>query len=552
MVHKMQAKLKVVLNKILLPQHPERATIVAELMTMVHDLRTLNTLHMEKFLQQFKVNSEAALENEVTDQKHNWSEQDSAGNESPHSFDTHSSSSSVDDCVSRRSPMGSVSSSESVCTAEVMKLTTTDLKAAGSTLLNALSIPNAMAVADMASSTNSSSSHGCPMAAIRVSGLVPGEKEPAKVQNRLQSHKAGPSNQAQGGKYKSRKLESPSDSGIDSPRAQGSHSTNTSVCSSPRSTTMEDDSKQIQIKEEPETEPLVERRSPKPHQVLNQPTSSASAGSSIVTVTAAAGVIKSEEQHPLLKRALEQPPQNFNSVSGGIGGFQDEVYKPHKKFRRSGNVSGSSSNTADECTSSTGSSGLAEEQSCSLLASQLSEPPKTVGASYFQMQEQPLSLLASTLRKSAPIITPEESKRNEIIANLILEGNTPSMTRPLQDGLLMCAQGPSYRQQLPASSTATSGSMNFTSGSTSSSTSSTTVVAVEGSRHIPIPLAPTKPLHHHENSKLASLAEVAAAAAAASQAEAEKEGSSTTAGDTPLNLSTNRKQRKDHNIPTEA
>merc|ERR1719361_2502970 len=54
LVHKMQSKLKSVLSNILLPQHPEHATMFSELMTMVHDLRTLNTLHTEKFLQQFK------------------------------------------------------------------------------------------------------------------------------------------------------------------------------------------------------------------------------------------------------------------------------------------------------------------------------------------------------------------------------------------------------------------------------------------------------------------------------------------------------------------
>merc|ERR1719422_391211 len=54
LVHKMQSKLKSVLSNILLPQHPEHSTMFSELMTMIHDLRTLNTLHTEKFLQQFK------------------------------------------------------------------------------------------------------------------------------------------------------------------------------------------------------------------------------------------------------------------------------------------------------------------------------------------------------------------------------------------------------------------------------------------------------------------------------------------------------------------
>merc|ERR1712061_207165 len=53
---RIQNKLKMVLNSILLPQHPENESIFPELMTMIHDLRTLNTLHTEKFLQQCKIN----------------------------------------------------------------------------------------------------------------------------------------------------------------------------------------------------------------------------------------------------------------------------------------------------------------------------------------------------------------------------------------------------------------------------------------------------------------------------------------------------------------
>lgn len=56
-----------------------------------------------------------------------------------------------------------------------------------------------------------------------------------------------------------------------------------------------------------------------------------------------------------------------------------------------------------------------------------------------------MSLLASTLRRETPLSTPEETKRNELLANLILEGNVPSLC-PLDQGLssehqglLMCA-----------------------------------------------------------------------------------------------------------------
>merc|ERR1719348_1508214 len=55
-VAKMQAKLKLVLEKILKsPAHLQHPTIFNELENIVNDLRTMNTLHTEKFLQQARV-----------------------------------------------------------------------------------------------------------------------------------------------------------------------------------------------------------------------------------------------------------------------------------------------------------------------------------------------------------------------------------------------------------------------------------------------------------------------------------------------------------------
>merc|ERR1719189_241971 len=330
LVHKMQSKLKSVLSNILLPQHPEHATMFSELMTMVHDLRTLNTLHTEKFLQQFKFgggssSSDSAVShanqdggssdegsqgstdsgptNQLSGQKRGWvgNEQDSTGNESPQSYtDTTSTGSVEDGCMNRRSPgMGSVSSSESVRSTEILKLTTNDLKVTGSALLNALATPTsissiAVAAAEVAAknpslaSTRSSSSSAtlCPIMSRRrevdplcsefsTSKHVDAQKiEQQFMINNLKllplqpmsetgsstsstvaitnkcstttpptmaSSSSGaikPSDVSGGSKYKTqtRKLDSPSDSGIDSPKgAQGStNSTNTSVCSSPR------------------------------------------------------------------------------------------------------------------------------------------------------------------------------------------------------------------------------------------------------------------------------------------------------------------------------
>ena len=302
----------------------------SELMTMVHDLRTLNTLHTEKFLQQFKFgggsssgdsaishihqdggssdegsqgSNDSSPPNQMAGTKRNWvgNEQDSTGNESPQSYtDTTSTGSVEDGCMNRRSPgMGSVSSSESVRSTEILKLTTNDLKVTGSALLNALATPTsissiAVAAAEvaaknpsLAASTRSSSSATlCPIMSRRrevdplcsefsASKHVDAQKiEQQFMINNLKllplqpmsetgssssstvtitnkcstttpptmaSSSSGaikPSDVSGGSKYKTqtRKLDSPSDSGIDSPKgAQGStNSTNTSVCSSPR------------------------------------------------------------------------------------------------------------------------------------------------------------------------------------------------------------------------------------------------------------------------------------------------------------------------------
>merc|ERR550532_1885684 len=61
-VGQMQSKLKMVLQNILAPQHPDNASIFTELLTITHDLRTLNTLHTEKFLQQARVTGDQVRE----------------------------------------------------------------------------------------------------------------------------------------------------------------------------------------------------------------------------------------------------------------------------------------------------------------------------------------------------------------------------------------------------------------------------------------------------------------------------------------------------------
>lgn len=164
-------------------------------------------------------------------------------------------------------------------------------------------------------------------------------------------------------------------------------------------------------------------------------------------------------------------------------------------------------------------------------------------------QDQPISLLASTLRRETPLSTPEETKRNELLASLILEGNIPPLCPldPEHQGLLMCAssrQDAAYSHQIVNKANSTNASTLYATSSSSQDkinadnntaciprrqlppptatiTSQTTKsepttdyrssptasgsycpyssdASLEvGARHIPVQQTPTKPHHHH-------------------------------------------------------
>merc|ERR1711892_202525 len=439
-VGQMQSKLKMVLQNILVPQHPENSTIFTELLTIIHDLRTLNTLHTEKFLQQARVTGEQVREAAVSRvptgspptqsslQQHllyggvgDWEDnqdRDSTGSRSPQSSDSHTTNNSYSFEDMRRSPMGSVSSSESLGSSETFsKLSVNDLKihGVGSVLLNALTSPAITAT--------------CPNRKRDISRCT---SENNIMRQEDHSSLAVERHQETKCPFKARKLDSPSDSGIDSPKAQGSQSTNTSVCSSPRSS-LEEEVKEVE------------------EETAKQPEKSESL----------------EEQHPLLKRALQQPPQPFNT--GGVTGFQDEVYKPHKKFRHSGRKDSDEPTSTQESANSPSPGPSSQVQTHSILASQLAAPP-----TYNQPQRDSpqQSVLASTLSRPVANKAREQEKRNEWLASLILEKGVPRSCSPSTgnntQSLLMCAPHPAH---IPQSSGSVSGS----------------------ARHIPVPVAPTQP-----------------------------------------------------------
>ena len=466
LVAKMQTKLKSVLENILAPGHP--APIYKELTAILADLRTLNTLHTEKFLQQAKVTREevdaAAATTTTTTaaaasaassyvgggygantsdswEDLNMADGDSTGSRSPKSSDSPATSHSFSlEDLSRRSPMGgtagSVSSSESLGgnSETFSKLSVNDLKIHNSVLLNALTSP--------ALSAGHHHLHLHRKRDIsRLMGSGGGGDSVAATPPRSQEEGGGSPSVAESKcPFKARKLDSPSDSGIDSPKAQGSQSTNTSVCSSPRSS--------------------MEEGGP----VTAEEEAAAGGRSS--------GSDTMEDQHPLLKRALQQPPQPFNLAGGGVTLFQDEVYKPHKKFRHSGRRDG------DEPTSTQDGTGSnSPGPATSILATQLAAPPTYKRASP-PPAPQHQSLLATTLSRPVSVARDKrDEERSELLANLILDSgrwrptyhhhNNAAGAQP--SSLLMCAPLPAH-SPLPPEASAAAGSP----------------------RHLPVPVAPTQ------------------------------------------------------------
>jgi len=525
-VGQMQSKLKMVLQNILAPQHPDNATIFTELLTILHDLRTLNTLHTEKFLQQARVTGEQVREattcqvsrvatsppsvtslqqhllygRDERDWEQDNQDRDSTGSRSPQSSDSHVTHHSYRDSYEdmRRSPIGSVSSSESLGSSETFsKLSVNDLKihGVGSVLLNALTSP-AMTAASVT----------CPLNRKRDISRCTSESNISVRGQSESGGSGGPDHHtpAESGSpasakcpFKSRKLDSPSDSGIDSPKAQGSQSTNTSVCSSPRSS-MEDKVKEVE-----------------------EENSAAGASSSSSVSVKSEKNETLEEQHPLLKRALQQPPQPFNI---GVTGFQDEVY--HKKFRHSGRKDSNEPTSTQEPGSSSGARSPSPVSSGhSILASQLAAPPSYSAGS---------SVLASTL--SRPVSIPgarESEQRNQWLANLILDRQRPvSGGSTSQESLVVCVPQPAHTNNIPPSSPG--------AGSSSSWSPS-------GQRHIPVPVAPTQASPRPSTGSSASSAaatknphlKMALAGKSPVSSQPVTQGQSSSSSDTqPLNLST--------------
>lgn len=246
----MHTKLMQALQTTVETHHPHNPILLQELMKKIPDLRTLNTLHSEKLLA-FKMEprnkSTASSETFVpsaADEQWNryadkWPSVHQNGAWSPSSSsDPFGSPRSIDSSQGVKSPSMSSKGfdSESVCSVEVAQINELNVRQHD----------------EQNASSDDNDGPRCP--------------------------------------FKMRKLDSPTDSGIESGKEHAAHSTPTaSVCSSPRSS-MDDKVKDISDSEVPDK-------------------------------------IESIDDMPVLKRALQAPPLINTNL------LMDEAYKPHKKFR---------------------------------------------------------------------------------------------------------------------------------------------------------------------------------------------------------------------------
>lgn len=435
----MHNKLKALLQSVLAQNHPTQPNLCQELIKKIPDLRTLNTLHSEKLLA-FKMTEQQQLQ-----QQHNlWNGSNGAIKYKQEPIDYHRG---LDDCDTKspvgssswsssseggameevKSPMGSVSSTESACSGEVAALNENAAAAAAAAVAAAVSGHQA-ANAPLLAATLAAGV--CPMRRRENSiGSMSGDDDAVNAaaslhahphlhmklqqqhhhqmqQHHQQQHQQHHHHQAQQQhlvSHKStfpRKLDSPCDSGIESGTEKIEKLTNsapTSVCSSPRSS-LED--KDEHHHHHNSSSSSLHHHSSGNNQSVNNHQNGLNAGAG-----------QSIDDMPVLKRVLQAPPlYDTNSL-------MDEAYKPHKKFRALRNKDTAEAEPIIVVTNGSIGGGSSMQQPQQQQQSQQSQLQHHLTSS--------LSSTHSTLAKSlmeGPRMTPEQMKRTDIIHNFIMRG----------------------------------------------------------------------------------------------------------------------------------
>lgn len=269
LIEKMHNKLKAALQIVVNQNHPGQPEILNELMKKVPDLRTLNTLHSEKLLAFKMTEQQQMMQQQQQQQLWNSPLEEESSSKSPAASSWSSSSDVTMD--EAKSPLGSVSSTESMCSGEMTSVNDYHHPQQGHHI--STNVSNApLLAATLAGGL-------CPHRHRANSGSTSsGDDELAATSHLIHNGLTiTPVSRPQNSLPRFRKLDSPSDSGIESGTEKlDKASAPTSLCSSPRSS-VED------------------------HHIV--------------------------EDMPVLKRVLQAPPlYDTNSL-------MDEAYKPHKKFR---------------------------------------------------------------------------------------------------------------------------------------------------------------------------------------------------------------------------
>lgn len=433
-IERMHKQLKSALQSVLMQNHPDRPSLCQELLKKIPDLRTLNTLHSEKLLA-FKMTEQ---QNQLDQQQQQQQQQHQENNQhhqigsaggvwsimmnaaddfnrkSPEEAGSSSWSdetASVEDMKSNlsmldevKSPLGSVSSTESVCSDEYNHHHNHHhgpSKHAASAPLLAATLAGAV----------------CP---IRRHGVASSDDHHHHhLHHHLQQHHQVIVRPMSSCRYQ-RKQDSPTDSGIESgteklDRPSAAHSAPTSVCSSPRSTV--EDSMMMFSSSASTTTTTI---------------SIASADSDPSPSPAPAVV----EDMPVLKRVLQAPPlYDTNSL-------MDEAYKPHKKFRALRGAKDSAEAEAVRPVVAAAASTVTVDRrlpshhhdnhhniihSSPQLHHHLTTMSSTLASSLSSAASSSLSSTHSTLAKSlreTPKMTAEQIKRTEAIHNFIMREDT--------------------------------------------------------------------------------------------------------------------------------
>ena len=459
LIERMYKKLKMCLHAVIQQNRPEKPEFMQELLNTMPDLRTLSTLHTEKLVVFRTEHKELLRQNMWTSVVH-----DMEGQQATTTSTTTTTTSSNDDHSTQiiddiaKSPMSSVSSTESNDTGvgnmdynngfnhhrfvqqqqqQQQSSITSSAPLLAATLSGCTSYSPAVGVCPMRNHSTVTTASNSPAQSQsqqyihhRTSNSSAEDDNMQQQQQQQQLQQQPPQaavhlvpngltitpvlRQMPPNVSSVRKLESPTDSGIESGNEKQTEqaakmatplagfSSGSSSCSSPRSSLDDGTS-------------LMDHHAAMHHHFASQSRH-------------AAGTI---DDMPVLKRVLQAPPlYDTNSL-------MDEAYKPHKKFRAMRHRSGS------EITTSSSKSDVSvspsppahhhhqqpmEQQQQSQLHMHLTRPQQLQQQQQQQQQQQhssgvsSLSSTHSVLAKSLmeePRMTPEQMKRQDIIQNYI-------------------------------------------------------------------------------------------------------------------------------------